>query len=265
MNFTNDVAAKLDECLPMHTEYFLVSDSGVKANLLRQSSMQHRHYLINLVGNTCEEKFDMFCKSIFSNITHIARLDVSMYKLTPFCVRLLVNYLQHCSVEKLIVQNSDYLLDEITNVLLDVFHTQKQVKNFIVGIPLIIVGCEKITSYLYLTVFFCNFRAKKSFDKVLVDLVGNEVYYSLQCVFLNVLKRNKTGIPSPQKFLSKFLAKIWNSLIVYEIDMSDRMAEKTLNVLRQQACFVLASQNEVSAYRVSANLCLKALADVAHT
>jgi len=262
INFTDELADNIVECLAeFNAEYFLISDSGVKSNLFRQSSVPSNHFTDFLGNDICEEIFSMFCKWSFGDVNHIVQLDISAYPLMPFCIRLLVDHLQHCSVEKIIIHNLNNLLGDITEVILDAYCTGTQIKNFIEGIPLAIFGLSAIkeVSYLCITVLFSNYNMNKAFDKVLANLLLNETYTHLQCVFLNMFK-------TIEKYLSKFLTRNSNSIILYEVSMQNKMTEKTLNFLsaKRQAWGILASQNMLSAFGVSAHLALKTLFNIAY-
>ena len=273
IDLADEVATTIDEfltkALSANTEYFIVSETKLSTNLLKTQSTTCSQ-LFNIVGcSVNEEMFGMYCKSIFRKVSHITELDISAYYLTSGCVDILIKCLETCSIEELTLMNSNNTLEKFTNAMLDTYAKGKELQNFISGIPMTIFGHTKVKKHLevWVSLFCVNFYVNNKFKERFADLLVNEKYAQLQCVFINFLNSNQRMIISTSDYLSVCLANINNKVCVYEVGLQDETVTDILEQLiavQEQVQYVLFSPKMFLAYRVSANLIIKALADVLH-
>ena len=266
-DLTDEVMIKLADCLNqlshLTTEYFLVSNTAKLKSKLSNLPSSH---LIDVVGCSIgEEMFGMFCKSCFSEVSHVTQLDISAYQLTSFCVDILINILQNCSVEKITLVNNNNILDHITDAIFGAYCTEKKMQLFISGIPLIVVGHTKVNEHteVWASLFCVNVYANKSFEEKLDDLLMNKKYARLNCVLLDFFKRSMVSV---SKFFSKFVAQENCSFNMYEVGLEDKAAANIVEELavQEHIQYVFVSPTTFLALNSSTRLIFKGLADILH-
>ena len=269
-DLTDEMVITTSNCLckvpQLMIEYFLVSDTKLITNLSETPSISSSK-LIDIVGcSVGEEMFGMFCKSVFCEVGHITELDISAYQVTSVCVNILINSLQSCSIEKLTLVNYNNALDKVTDAMVDAYATEKPLQNFISGTPLKILGHTSVNKHteVWISMFCINFYVNDDFEKRFADLLFDKNYARLKLVLINFIANNKRMILSTSKYLSNCLANVNNKVFLYEVGLQDEIATnifEQLIAVQEQVQYVLVSPKMFLAYRVCANLIIKALAD----
>ena len=262
-NVAVNISKLITESTRSDIEYLLLSTSKVISSLtsidLISKLLINKQVLINPNCHLGEELFGMLCKSFYSS--QIKELDLTSYQLTLFCVNALVDSLQYCSVEKLIV-NSNEILEKINEALLAA-HFPKIMHNSISGSPLEVTFPIKQDEFVA-NLYFIDFKINEKFENVLTSLLNSTCYTKLTCAFLNFLQANKDSAAVIYKCLSDLLTKSSFSLLMREIGLEDKVVLRTVDQLkrvREKVQYILSSKSMLFAFKASGHHIVEVLTD----
>ena len=180
------------------------------AHTLRPSLYRKLIYCNNVTIDKCgltDKVYSMFCNSVFSMQsipTCMKKLDISHNQLTSNCAEYIVNTLQHCILETLIISNNKVYRNTITNSIINDYYSGKKILNLVVGIPLIIIN--NIVSQSEMKVFsmvllrnciiddqlslFRSIVLKYQIVNCLFHFFKNIVLFNTGAIFQNLLMHN---------------------------------------------------------------------------
>jgi len=218
-------------------EYFLISDNEVFTNMSSAQLISKMHIYDPFRSfNIGIELFAMFHKSGCNKDTllnQVKILDLSSCNLTFSCVKLLVNSLQYCSVENLVVSNAD-ILDSFTDAIFKMHCEGKKLLCSKTGIPLTIAHKEELGNrmVIWANTYFIEFIPNNSIESLLQDLwIQDEIVKSSTSVHQDyVFFKNVQRINILHQFL---LQQSFKRLMIYEVDMQDEVAVIILQTLKQ--------------------------------
>jgi len=263
----DEVALEFVKSIPeterKEVKYFLLSETKVITNFVPGSSLlvndfhQYSSAVFNELTGMCFRSF-----SVLQNMfEHFKCLDLSMHEFSLNYATLLVDSLQYCCIEKVILLDYNGILKAIKELIFDTCLKGKKIQNTNVQVPLEVVGIAGIYMnvtadckiHLYLVGIF-------NADVILENKTVEDKYDELQYISLNSLQ-NTCAIPS--KFLSNISERSSKTLFIsnFELpeDMILRVAEQ-LKPLSKQVQYLLASKTVLLALRVGIELIIKALA-----
>jgi len=255
-NLAVEISSHLNAMIATDIEYYLISETKLLSNVpsvLPISRWLSTNPVTHILGsNTGEEIFITFCNSLCNHSCYIKEIDISSYLLTSRCIQSLVDSLQYCCVEKLMIMNKGNKLFEITDAVIDSYHAGKMLRNSISGVPLTVLAFTKQNncSDTWANLHFVDFVANEKFEMMLCNACVDVNCTQLHCIFLNFFKRNQRILQN--KVISSFLVDYCTNIVIYEVGLEDKVAVEIAENLKAafyQVKYVLVSNTMLQAFR----------------
>ena len=176
-----------------------------------------------------------------SKIRRVEMLDMSHNKLTLSSFPAMVNSLQHCIIEKMIISDNHIPHDEMADIVISENYIDTTISNFHQGIPLVFINTVKHTEIYPAPSFSAIFWKYDKIDEVEL----NSLIVSLKSN--NILKHhfflmNSTSNIEPQILILKKLLPISTEIIICKFDLTDEELLRISSVAEAEKCrFVLSS------------------------
>ena len=186
----------------------------------------------------------ILCKALFSkasNITQVQMLDVSHNKLTISCLPAIVDSLQHCIIENLIISGNNIPLDEMADILMSENYNRATVSNFRCGIPLVVINAMQHSGIHSMSAYSATFWSNDEIDEVSMNglLISIKNHSVLKQYFF--LMNHATYLEPQLPLLKKFLP-FSTEIIVHKLNLSDEELVHISALAKDENCkFVLAS------------------------
>ena len=194
--------------------------------------------------------FHVLCNELFnpkSVLKYLTQLNISGNKLTGFCLHLIVECLQHCVIQQLIISHNYVQNREITDIIADYF-SNSNICNFKLGIPLMIVNNSSIVESGYTgTLFFKNVI---KFDHMHELFTAYSESYALTDYNI-FFTHNDIMVDDLNDSLSVLCNNLPRNtkIVIYETDVSDEIAEKIVTIITRDftQCigFMLSSKTKL--------------------
>ena len=248
---------------PISTEYFLLSETKLLTNISIQllSNLYTNFIQIpNVSCNVCEEFIETFYKIVSNNnslLNHVKEINISSYHLTPSNVKSLINSLQFCCIEELVIFNND-ILNKFTDGVFNAYCAGRKMRNFISGVPLKIYGHTEVDDE---TIILTNVYFVCFVSEVRQSLENLKVKGKFSLLLFNCYSFNDRPMLL-QSIRPHIDSNHITDLKIFEINLKDEIA---LNVLQEikglypNTGYVLACSTMLLAYRAHERNIMKAI------
>ena len=211
-------------------------------------------YLKNLALMGChlnDEKYERLSKSLFNNksvISYLKELDISQNNIKFSSVISLINSLQYCVVERLVVPDKTTNDDLSNAVFFKAYSKGEKIVNFITGVPLIIINyankADGSSTYVScFKAFLIDTIVNEQTINLISDASGHNIYHYSLFVKDNALLCDFNYIALVFDHLMKKIAY----LSIFGTDLMDEVALKIVHYLKEvktNAEYFLASQTK---------------------
>ena len=272
INLMEDIMIKVVEYLEasQRNVYFLFSEN--EKLLTNISSYQ---VLFNIFGispeqatintNIGEEFTGIFYKVVSNNVSmlkYIKKVDMSCFRLTRMCIKLIVESLHYCCIQTLTIFNDD-LLDKFTDIILTAICAKKQFCNNHSGFPLTVLGNTEVDGHTesWINIYVFDLISSQELLKTLGKVQDIAICGHLQLVFFNFCLVAE-GSHAIQNILSQHPLHFFSSVMLYELGLEDQVAVEFVEEIKRmnfKVGYLVTSQSMLLAYRANHESIMKGL------